>query len=117
MQEDERIPCSRRTMNDQRFISTLNTVWHQHGLRMPVLREDESPSSEFLAEWAAFLEDCVKKGIGLSDSRWQRVTIATDSPGGEFTLLASAEAQPDADFRVGLQLLMGLLGSDEPDQA
>lgn len=102
-------------MNDQRFISTLNAVWSEHGMQMPALRDDESPSSEFLAQWAGFLEGCVKKGIGLSDTRWQRVTIATDSPGREFTLLAGDETQPDADFRVGLQLLMGLLGTDKPD--
>ena len=64
-------------MNDQQFVSILNTVWREHGLQMPTLRGDESPSSEFLGEWARFLEACVKKGVGLSDLRWQRVTIET----------------------------------------
>ena len=102
-------------MNDRQFISTLNAVWHNRGMRMPVLSGDRSPSSEFLAEWAEFLEACVKKGIGLSDKRWQRVTIQSDSPGHQFTLLAGKESSPDADFRVGLQLLMGLLGTDKTD--
>lgn len=79
---------------------------------MPALDPEEGPTSNFLADWALFLESCVKKGVVLSDPRWQRVTINSNTPHTSFTLEADDEGA-DADFRVGLQLLMGLLGRDE----
>jgi hypothetical protein len=102
-------------MNDQRFISILNAVSREHGLNMPLLGDDDSPTGEFLADWAHFLETCVRKGIVLSDPRWQRVTIEANAPHSRFTLEAGGDPSMDADFRVGLQLLMGLLGREDDD--
>lgn len=96
-------------MNDQQFISILNGVSRDHALNMPVLRKADSPTGDFLAEWARFLETCVKKGVGLSDARWKRVTIESNSPHSRFMLEAGSDSTSDEDFRVGLQLLMGLL--------
>ena len=100
-------------MNDQQFISALNAVSRERGLNMPHLAGSEPPTGEFLAEWAEFLETCVKKGIGLSDPRWQRVTIESNTPHSRFMLGAGGAPSMDADFRVGLQLLMGLLDRND----
>jgi len=97
-------------VNDERFISILNDVSGECGLCMPALSPGDSPSSEFLSDWARFLESCVKKGVELSDPRWQRVTIDTNTPHSHFTLdEAATDPSSDEDFRVGLQLLVGLL--------
>ena len=100
-------------MDDQRFVELLNGVAGEHRLRLPALGRGESPSSAFVSDWARFLELCVKKGVSLSDVRWQRLSIAAEAPHTRFRLEASGVAEPDADFRVGLQLLMGMLEDDE----
>jgi hypothetical protein len=100
-------------MNDQRFLSILNSVSQERGFHVPVLKRGESPSSGFLEDWAEFLETCVRKGLVLSDPRWQRVAIESNSPHSQFTLEAGgSEPSEDSDFRVGLQLLLGMLDPD-----
>jgi len=102
-------------MDDGLFLDKINEIARQHRLRLPAPREGEAPSAAFLSEWARFLEDCVKKGITLSDERWQRLTVASRAPHTVFALDACAQAAVDPDFRVGLQLLMGLLEGRESD--
>ena len=102
-------------MNDQQFISVLNRVSQEMRLQMPILEAPESATSEFLGEWAAFLEGCVKRGLGLSDDRWQRVAIESNTPHSRFTLDAAEDLSRDSDFRVGLQLLLGMLDRGELD--
>jgi hypothetical protein len=101
-------------VNDQQFISILNAVSQEKGLHLPALSGNEPPSGEFLSEWAVFLETCVKKGIGLSDPRWQRVSIESNVPHSLFSLEAGGDPSSDEDFRVGLQLLVGLLDRENP---
>ncbi len=104
-------------MNDQRFLTILNTVSRERGFYMPVLKSGESPSSGFLEDWAEFLETCVRSGVGLSDPRWQRVTIESNTPHSQFALEAGGEPTEDSDFRVGLQLLLGMLDPENGDKA
>ena len=100
-------------MDDQGFLDVLNGVAHENQLRLPAVRQGETPSSAFLSDWARFLELCVKREISLSDERWQRISIAADRPHTQFRLEGSGSPHSDADFRVGLQLMMGMLGDDE----
>ncbi len=100
-------------MDDELFIIRINEIARTNRLRLPALSVGEPPSAEFLAEWARFLEDCVKKGIGLSDEQWQRVTLKARLPHTVFALEGAASPAIDPDFRVGLTLLMGLLEEHE----
>ena len=100
-------------IDDQRFISKLNQIARGHVTPLPVLKRQEEPTSEFMSSWARFLEACVKEGIPLSDSRWQRVGLSDDPTYTHFTLEADEASEKDADFRVGLQLLMGILDPDD----
>jgi hypothetical protein len=100
-------------MDDELFLERINDIARDHRLRLPASREGEAPSAAFLGEWARFLEDCLKKGIALSDERWPRLTVASRSPHTVFALEPAASKAADPDFRVGLQLLMGLLEGRE----
>jgi hypothetical protein len=100
-------------MDDDLFIQKINEIAHHNRLRLPAVKPGETPSADFLAEWARFLEDCVKRGIGLSDEHWQRVALKSRSPHAVFALEGSASPTMDPDFRVGLTLLMGLLEEHE----
>ncbi len=97
-------------MNDARFISILNSLAKERRIKLPVLRGDERPASSAVAIWADFLENCVKRGVSLSDTRWQRVSIKEVAGCTAFVLEGGCDPPPDPDFRVGLQLLMGLMG-------
>ena len=99
-------------MNDQQFLSILNAVAREQRFHLPVLKPGESPSSGFLEDWAGYLETCVRKGVVLSDVRWQRVSIESNTPHSRFALEAGGDPAEDADFRVGLQLLLGMLDPD-----
>jgi hypothetical protein len=100
-------------MDDELFLQRVNEIGRDHGLRLPAPRDGEAPSTAFLSEWARFLEDCVKKGIALSDERWSRLTVESRTPHTVFALDPQPTAAADPDFRVGLQLLMGLLQGRE----
>ena len=103
-------------MDNKRFISKLNDITREHRLILPTLRKDETPSSEFLADWAKFLEMCVRKGVSLSDDRWQRVTVEPKTRHTYFILEEGDETSSDEDFRVGLQLLMGMLEEKDEEE-
>jgi hypothetical protein len=99
-------------MNDQKFLSILNAVSRDRGFHLRVLERGEAPSSRFLEDWAGFLETCVRKGVALSDPRWQRVSVESNTPHSQFALEAGGDPGDDSDFRVGLQLLLGMLDPD-----
>jgi hypothetical protein len=103
-------------MEDTAFLSKLNSIARLESLKLPFLQNGESPSGEFLADWARFLELCVKEGVPLSDPRWKRVTVSSNAPHTRFDLESGESTPDDPDFRVGLQLLMGMLGDDEEER-
>lgn len=96
-------------VNNKAFITTLNDITRANRMVLPVLGRGEPPSGEFLSDWVKFLELCVKAGISLSDDRWGQLSIAQEQQYTEFTLDEGEDASPDPDFRVGLQLLMGMM--------
>jgi hypothetical protein len=98
-------------MDDEHFITTLNRVTSENRLRLPVI-DESPPSGDTISAWAEFLQLCVKRSIKLSDPRWGRVTIDKHKPTTVFELQGAAVEQSDPDFRVGLQLLMGMLEKD-----
>ncbi|MFQ5512158.1 MAG: hypothetical protein ACE5EO_09940 [Candidatus Krumholzibacteriia bacterium] len=100
-------------LDDQKFVAKLNQISRSHGRKLPVLRGGETPSGEFLDDWARFLENCVKGGIPLSDPRWQRIGARDEGGYTHFMLELEEGGEQDPDFRVGLQLLMGILENDD----
>ncbi|MEE9270861.1 MAG: hypothetical protein V3V49_11435 [Candidatus Krumholzibacteria bacterium] len=104
-------------IDDRKFISRLNQISRSHGATLPALKRGESPSGEFLADWARFLENCVKQDIPLSDPRWQRVGVQDKTTYTHFMLELDDEDRQDSEFRVGLQLLMGILGNEDDGAA
>jgi hypothetical protein len=103
-------------MEDALFLAKLNEIARENRLRLPALRSGELPTSDFLDDWAEFLESCVKNGIALSDDRWLRVAVASKSPHTVFSLDEEGHEAVDPDFRVGLQLLMGLLENQNDER-
>jgi hypothetical protein len=99
-------------LDDNLFLTKINDISRRIRLDLPKLTTGDLPPTEFLAHWAKFLEDCVKSGLTLADERWQRLTVKTRSPYAVFSLERSSDASADPDFRVGLQLLLGLLERD-----
>jgi hypothetical protein len=100
-------------MEDELFISKINEIARKNHLTLPALKEGDVPSTDFLDVWAMFLEDCVKKGIPLSDERWPRVSVKSRTPETVFMLEEPTGERVDPEFRVGLQLLVGLLDDQE----
>lgn len=98
-------------MSDEMFIAKLNQIVKDNRLVLPVLGARE-PSVGDIATWARFFELCVKKGMSLGDSRWQRLNITSQDPHTFFSLEGGPAPPPDTDFRVGLQLLLGGLHPD-----
>ena len=102
-------------MNDAQFLTTLNAITHDNTLKLPFLSADTTPSSEDVAVWANCLQLCMKQGISISDARWKRVKMKSSTK--KFTIFEleeTAEQEPDEDFKVGLQLLIGTI--DEYEQ-
>ena len=103
-------------MNDAKFLSILNGVTREHQLKLPVLPRDKPPTGDAIAAWATCLEQCIKQGIALSDPRWQRVSIDSQKKYTAFSLEAGKDEVDDGEFRVGLQLLISMLGGYESDK-
>jgi hypothetical protein len=103
-------------MNDDKFLAILNSITREHRLKLPVLPRDKPPSGDSLTAWATCLEQCIKQGITLSDPRWQRVTIADTKNYTTFALEAGSNEIDDGEFRIGLQLLMSVLGDFKNDK-
>jgi hypothetical protein len=106
-------------MTDGEFVSILNEVAQMQTLHLSDMKPDAAPSSEFLSRWAHFLEALVREGVSLSDPRWGRLAVESDKPCTRFALAEPGHtvSQGDSDFRVGLQLLMGLLGKTTDPEA
>jgi hypothetical protein len=100
-------------MDDGLFLAKLNQISKEHHLKIPLLTSDEPPTSEEITNWASFVESCVKRGVSMGDPRWKRVTIESRVPHTTFSLEGGCEEPPDRDFRVGLQLFLGILERDE----
>jgi hypothetical protein len=101
-------------MTDAQFLTTLNAITQEHRLKLPLLSADKTPTSDDVAAWANCLQLCIKKGISLSDPRWKRVRVGrTTKTCTIFELEETAEQEPDEDFKVGLQLLMGMMDQVE----
>lgn len=100
-------------IDDDHFLSKINDISRRNRLVLPALKSGEFPASAFLSNWARFLEECVRNGLALSDERWQRLTVSSRSPHAVFSLEGSSDGGSDPDFRVGLQLLLGLLEERE----
>jgi len=98
-------------MNDDQFIRNINKITVEHGLRLPMIGDAASQRDEASA-WAGFLELCVKGGIKISDPRWRRLAFAKQKPVTVFELQGASSEPSDSDFRVGLQLLIGMLEED-----
>jgi hypothetical protein len=95
-------------MNDTQFLRNINRIASEHHLKLPVIN-DSNPPGTAVSAWAEFLELCVKKGIKISDPRWRRVAFVTQEPVTVFELKGEDSEPGDHDFRVGLQLLIGML--------
>lgn len=104
------------SMEDDLFVAKLNRIAGERRLALPGL-DAAAPSAQVLEAWAGFLEACVRRGIRLSDPRWQRLTLSRTQPVAVFKLGPGAPGSPDADFRVGLQLLVGMLQDEAPPEA
>ncbi len=103
-------------MTDQQFLKTINTSLRTAGVNLQDLVESKSDDSSALKVWAEFLEECVRHGVKLGDERWQRLTAADGATATAFSLLSGTERPADDDFRLGLQLFMGMFGTrDLPD--
>jgi hypothetical protein len=98
-------------MDDEQFIKTLNRIAAEKKFRLPEITESP-PSGDTIEAWAGFLQLCVKRGIKLSDPCWERVTVSRIEPVTVFELPGAAGRGTDDDFKVGLQLLMGMLDTD-----
>jgi len=100
-------------MDNDQFVAKLNRIAAESPGELPVLDGQKEPSSEVIAAWAAFLQRCLKAGIRISDERWQSLSMTRRGGVVEFALDEPGRGDPDEDFRVGLQLLMGMLGEPE----
>jgi len=103
-------------MEDEQFVARLNRIALERRLSLPGL-DTAAPSADTVEAWAGFLEACVRGGIRLSDPRWKRLTLGKSQPVATFELVPEAAGTRDADFRVGLQLLVGMLDDDGPIDA
>ncbi|MDH3198284.1 MAG: hypothetical protein OEO21_08590 [Candidatus Krumholzibacteria bacterium] len=102
-------------MEDDQFVAKLNRIAGECRLALPGI-DSEAPSAEAVAAWAGFLEACVRRGIRLSDPRWKRLTLSHAQPAAVFTMGPGSPGNRDADFRVGLQLLVGMLHDEAPPE-
>lgn len=100
-------------MDDGQFITRINRILRERGLVLPAFEPGVAPDGKTLSIWAAFLQDCVRGGIRLSDERWSRLTVERSAPVTVLALQPSQVKEPDKEFTVGLQLLMGMLERDE----
>ena len=98
-------------VNDEQFLKNVNRVAAENRLELPMIGDAVSPGAEVSA-WAEFLELCVKNGIKISDPRWRRLAFAKQKPVTIFELQGKSSEPTDTDFRVGLQLLIGMLEKD-----
>lgn len=100
-------------MDDKKFISRLNQILSEQGLSLPLLNSENARNADVVSQWAAFLEICLKSGIKLSDERWSRVNIKKQTPVTVLEIDQPVSKPEEPDFKVGLQLLLGMLEQEE----
>lgn len=105
-------------MDDRRFLSILNESMDECGLDpyRPVSPDDPAA----VAAWAGFLSRCMSRGISITDTRWSRLELRRRQGGATIILPPGTGRRPDPesssqDFRVGLSLLISMLGDDAGD--
>lgn len=103
-------------MDDKQFISRLNQILAENDLRLPLIDKDNAKDGNVVSHWAGFLEICLKRGIKLSDPRWSRVIIKKQKPVTVLSLDRTIPKPEKPDFRVGLQLLLGMLEQEEENR-
>lgn len=95
----------------------LNEAWDAVGLdwRSPPAPSDPAA----VAAWARFVAACAQQGVSVGDPRWQRLEVRRRNGRPRFRLPNRDGREPftpDAkDFRVGLALLVSLLGRELED--
>ncbi len=96
-------------MNNREFLDTLNRISRKRRLSLGRLGSGSEASVEEMDRWATFLGWCMNEGISLGDARWRRVRVMPCDGHSEFQYEGAEPAGHDSDFRVGLQLLIGVL--------
>jgi hypothetical protein len=102
-------------MRDDQFIAKLNRVLAEQGGELPALEGSGPPDGHTLTFWADFLRACVRAGVELSDPRWAQLTVVRRGKHTELALDPQEQPEPDDAFKVGLQLLMGMLEEPSDD--
>jgi hypothetical protein len=100
-------------MRDEQFIAKLNRVLADLGGDLPSLDGSGRPDSKTVAFWADFLQACVRSGVELSDPRWAHLSVVRRGSATELALDPVDKPELDDEFKVGLQLLMGMLGGQD----
>ena len=100
-------------MDDKTFISRLNQILSENDFSLPLISEENARDADVVSEWAKFLEICLKNGIKLSDERWTRVNVKKQAPVTVLEIDRPVSKPEEPDFRVGLQLLLGMLEEEE----
>jgi len=101
-------------MDDVHFLRKLNEHAVRERLNKKLIERPDDDS--YVDRWVSFMASCLRDGLALSDERWSRLVVRDSGPAIRFELAAgSPEEGRDADFRLGLQLLVGLLGTDKND--
>ncbi len=98
------------------FVAVVNEEWDACGLDLD--RPPAPSDTAAVAAWAGFLMACVVRGIAVGDPRWERLEIRHGDGRPHFHLPedpTAKTARAEADFGVGLALLMSLLGRTRED--
>lgn len=106
-------------MDNKQFLSRINQILAERGEALPVLDAGSARDSAVVAAWADFLQECVRRGIQLSDRRWQRLRVVRESPVTELDLEGEddeAREARDEAFKLGLQLLFGSFPGRPPSR-
>jgi len=104
-------------MNDTRFLAALNDALGACGLDLSAPAARSDPAA--VEAWARFLSACVERGVSIADPRWGRLEVRTGAEGTRLALPAPGARSDEGDsqdFRVGLSLLMSLLGGRPPGE-
>ncbi len=103
-------------MDDARFLSILNSALAESGVDLSAPASPSDPAA--VAAWAAFLRRCVSQGISIADPRWAGLEVRGAGKRRALALSPGSEPGPqqaggETDFRVGLALLMAMLGRQD----
>ncbi|HEX5132920.1 MAG TPA: hypothetical protein VFX92_10585 [Candidatus Krumholzibacteria bacterium] len=108
-------------MDNNRFIAALNAALRETRLDPSIPAPAGNPAA--VAAWAAFLHACVGRGVSITDPRWERLVLRHAAGRPVLALGDDARAGDEPgeadDFRLGLSLLMSLLGDEDggsPDE-